>query len=572
MKLRSIIIAFFAYLGLAVVMTWPLVTHLSTHIMGAGGDAPIFLWDAWWVGKALLHHGELFTTSYIFYPQTVSLVFHTMTLVNSFIIAVGSTFISAILAMNLWFLLGVTLSGLSMFLLVRHLTKTSWPAFISGLIFAFAPYVTAHWLGHQNLTTLWFIPLFVLCLIKTIEEPRWRWPLGAGLLAGLASLNDFYNPLFLFIFTVMLGIWMLIAHRKCINKYLVVRVLGVGAVWLTVWSIWWVPAIRAALSSQQGAVMSLEQITAFYSADLLRYFIPSFLNPILGGFASLIPGRFSGGVEGTIFLGYTPLLIVLIFLIYKIRHKLKELVFPSVWFWVTTTIIFGVLSLGPNLKIAERIIHISLPYAWLYYLSEYWGEFRVPARFSLMVVFAVAVLVGIALAHLWPMLKKASLERIAVILVSTLIIIEFIPAPYPNLDLIPPAVYAYIQAQEDDAESLLDIPWGINSGYWDKGSYQSRFTYWATLHGKKTPIGSLARVPYEVFEFYPKAPLPFMTPLDDAFRLDLVVIHKNYFTPADVSAYRGVILSSGYLKIYEDATHIAYRKAEAPRGSDALVR
>lgn len=561
MKLKPLV-AFLTYLGLAVIMTWPLVANITTQIMGAGGDAPIFLWDAWWVKKVLFEGENLFSTGYIFYPQVVSLVFHTLTLVNSSVIAVLSALADMVLVFNLYFLLSVAFSGLSMFLLVRHITKSSWPAFISGIIFAFAPYATAHWLGHQNLVTLWFIPLFVLFLIRTVEETKWRWPLLAGLVAGLACLNDFYNFVFLFIFSVLAALWFLIAHRKQINRGLISRIAASGLVWLAVWSIWWIPAISSALAGQHGPVMTLEQITAFYSADPLRYLTPSFLNPILGGLASLVPGRFSGGVEGTIYLGAVPLIIVVIFLFYKFKNKVYGAIFPSVWFWISTIIVFGLLSLGPYLKIAERIIHIPLPYLWIYNISEYWANFRVPARFSLMVIFALAILVGVALSYLWPKLKSLRAQRVLILTVASLIILEFIPAPYPTMDLSTPPVYQVI-AQDSKSDSLLDIPWGINSGYWDAGSFQSRFMYWATRHGKKVAIGSLARVPYEVFEFYPETKPPFMVPLTDPWQPDLVLLHKNYFAQDNIQSYSDLIAANGYVKAYEDTTHVLYRSGSS---------
>jgi hypothetical protein len=229
------------------------------------------------------------------------------------------------------------------------------------MIFAFAPYVTIHWLGHQNLVTLWFLPLFVLFLIRTVKESKWHWPLLAGAVAGLASLNDFYNFIFLFIFSLLFIFWLVIAQQKQINWRLMgKRILVGGLVWLALWSIWVIPAIQAVLQGQYGPIMTIEQISAYYSADPLRYFTPSFLNPILGRLASVIPGRFSGGVEGTIFLGYTPMIIVVVFLIHRFRNKLKDIFFPSVWFWIITIISFGLLSLGPYLKVAERITAIPL--------------------------------------------------------------------------------------------------------------------------------------------------------------------------------------------------------------------
>lgn len=558
-------LAWIGYLGLAIIMTWPLIFNLTSHIMGAGGDAPMFLWNAWWIKQALFEGQSLFTTNYMFWPQTINLTFHTLTLVNSTIIALLSELMNLILAFNLYFLISISLSGLFTFFLVRHITKSDLPAFVSGIIFAFAPYITMHWLGHQNLTTVWFIPLFVLLIIKLTEEKKWLYAILAGVVAGLASLNDFYNPVFLFGFLIIWLLWLCFSNKRKLICQLWAKFCLMIFIWVGVWSIWLIPAINNLMQNQAKDVMSLEQIVAFYSADLLRYFIPSFLNPILGWLASVVPGRFSGGVEGTIFVGYTTLILIVGFLIYKLWHKLKNPIFPSVWFWVVLVAVAGILSLGPYLKIAERVIFIPLPYAWIYELMPLWGNFRVPARFSLMVMLGLAVLAGIALSYILTRIKKIYIKRIVICLIILLVTIEFIPAPYPLMDLSIPPVYEYIK-NDEISESLLEIPWGINSGYWDEGKFISKFAYFGTYHNKKLAIGSISRAKSEYFEFFPEDKMPFavnspeISDFGYQWSCDWVVIHKNYLSQSDLEGFIQYFDNLGFTKTYEDSLNIAYRK------------
>jgi len=297
-------------------------------------------------------------------------------------------------------------------------------------------------------------------------------------------------------------------------------------------------------------VMSPEAITAFYSADPLRYITPSFLNPITGWLASLIPGRFSGGVEGTIFLGYTPIIIAIMFLIYRWKKRITVKIFPSIGFWITTIAIFSLLSLGPYLKIAERIMYIPLPYLWLYNLSSYWGHFRVPARFSLIVMLGLAVLVGIAIDTF--LKHNQQRQGLWIILICSLVILEFIPAPYPIMDLTIPSAYDLIKEDKSSA-SVMDIPWGINSGYGNKGQFQSEFVYYGTYHGKKIATGSLSRAPNSYFDFYSNNNPPDLT-------TDTVVIHKNYLLPESIGMYESYLEKAGFIQIFEDQTEIVYSK------------
>lgn len=549
------------YLGLAIIMTWPLILDISTHIMGAGGDAPMFVWNAWWLKKVIFEGQNLFSTDYMFWPQTIDLSLHTLALVNSTVIAILSKVINLVTAFNVYFLISVALSGLCTFSLVRYITKSDLSAFVSGIIFAFSPYITMHWLGHHNLVTIWFIPLFILLVLKLFKEKKWIYALLAGVIAGLASLNDFYNPIFLIGFLLLFIVWILFARKITIK--LIWQFLSLIFIWLIIWSIWWIPAIASLFNPETSNVMSLEQIAAFYGADPLRYFTPSFLNPIFGWLASSIPGRFSGGVEGTIFLGYLPILTVLGFIIYKIRNKIKEQFLFGTWFWVTLGLIFGILSLGPYLKIAERIIYLSLPYAWLYKIIPLWGNFRVPARFSVMVILAVAVLVGIALAYILTKIRTNRLKKILIWIFCGIVILEFIPAPYPTMDLSIPPVYQEIKSDKN-TDSLLEIPWGINSGYLDEGKFESRFMFYQTYHDKKVAIGSVSRAKTEYFEFFPENQMPFtLSDVNSNFGkewfTDLVIIHKNYLTKLDVDNYCRYFIQLGFDKIFEDDSEILFK-------------
>lgn len=560
MKLK-VVLPFLLYLGLAIIMTWPLAAHLTTHIAGAGGDAPIFLWDAWWMQKALFTKTTLWNTDYIFYPQTISLIFHTLALVNSFVIALLALAMPLILSFNLYFLLSIALAGWGMFLLVRYLTKNSHAGLISGIIFAFAPYLTAHWLGHQNLITLWFIPLFILCLLRATKENLWRWPIFAGILAGLASLNDFYNPLFLIIFLIWFIIYNLFANPSSRRFSWWSKIIAIIIIWLGIWSIWLIPALQVIhTGNYDQSLMSAEQITAFYSADFIRYFTPSFLNPFLGKLASLVPGRFSGGVENTLFLGYIPLLLMFWLVVLGLRKKLVLSLPLGINFWGMTALVFILLAAGPYFKIAERITHIPLPYLWLYKIVPEIGNFRVPARFSIMAMLALTVLAGIAINYLLISIRRPIFRRLAFYILATLILIEFIPAPYPIMDLTIPPVYQTIK-ENPEIKSLLDIPWGINSGYWDKGNFQSRFIYYATYHGKKIAEGSVSRIPKSYFDFY-GANEPTAGSYAKKWDTDAVIIHKNYLTSATINKYEKYLSRLGFKKIFEDASEITYQKTQ----------
>ena len=46
---------FTGYFLLAIVLTWPTITHISTYLPGDGGDDPAIAWNLWWIKYSLLN-------------------------------------------------------------------------------------------------------------------------------------------------------------------------------------------------------------------------------------------------------------------------------------------------------------------------------------------------------------------------------------------------------------------------------------------------------------------------------------------------------------------------------------
>ncbi|MFQ5420431.1 MAG: hypothetical protein ACE5EY_08710, partial [Anaerolineae bacterium] len=99
-----------AYLGIAVVITWPLVTRLSTHLPD-GTDSLLHYWNGWWSLQAF-RAGQLpYNTPYLFYPNGVSMVYHNFAWIHILIWMGLRPLTGGIAAYNLTFLLNLTLCG-----------------------------------------------------------------------------------------------------------------------------------------------------------------------------------------------------------------------------------------------------------------------------------------------------------------------------------------------------------------------------------------------------------------------------------------------------------------------------
>src|SRR5512135_2359828 len=85
-KYRADLFALVAYFLLAIVLTYPLILHFTTHVTGDGSDDPALAWNLWWVRYALFDLGRNpIYTDYMFFPIGLNLAFYTLTYLNAFL-------------------------------------------------------------------------------------------------------------------------------------------------------------------------------------------------------------------------------------------------------------------------------------------------------------------------------------------------------------------------------------------------------------------------------------------------------------------------------------------------------
>jgi hypothetical protein len=110
---------------LAVVLTWPLVPQLTTHIPGSAVwafDESTFVWNMWWFKFSLLNLAQSpLHTNYIFYPLGIDLVLYTFNFFNALLGLPFQLALSLPLASNLALLFAYVMSGYGTYLLVLYL-------------------------------------------------------------------------------------------------------------------------------------------------------------------------------------------------------------------------------------------------------------------------------------------------------------------------------------------------------------------------------------------------------------------------------------------------------------------
>ncbi|MCB0240625.1 MAG: hypothetical protein KDH08_18745, partial [Anaerolineae bacterium] len=126
---RSYLLVLLLFGGLALALTWPLVTRLTTHVPGSDTwayDEYTFLWNIWYFKSALIdqHISPLFT-DLTFYPLGMGLVMYTFNLMAAALalpihLATGNVPLSS----NLVNLASSVLGGFGTYLLVLYLLRT----------------------------------------------------------------------------------------------------------------------------------------------------------------------------------------------------------------------------------------------------------------------------------------------------------------------------------------------------------------------------------------------------------------------------------------------------------------
>ena len=200
-----------AYALLTAIATYPLILRPRSAIPGAD-DAYQFYWNLWWVKRALVDlHVNPYVTADLYFPYGAHLYFHTLNLLQDVIALPAALLLGLPAAYNFVVFLSFTLSGYAMYRLslyvlehevdpagaVVHAGSARLAAFVAGAAFTFSSYRSVHLLGHLDLLSTQWLPLFVFFALKTRHEPGWRNPLCSALFLAGTTLTSAYYAAFL---------------------------------------------------------------------------------------------------------------------------------------------------------------------------------------------------------------------------------------------------------------------------------------------------------------------------------------------------------------------------------------
>jgi len=439
-RYRAHLLAITLYALLALLLTWPLVLHITTHVPGSAVwafDESTFVWNMWWFKFSLLNLGQSpLHSSHIFYPLGIDLVLYTFNFFNALLGLPLQMILPLPLASNLVILFAYVMSGYGTYLFVLYLLSTGrqrgslqlkLAAFVAGAVYAFAASRMIYAaLGHYDMVTAQWFPFYALFLLKALRQPGYRNAILAGVFAVFALLAEMIYGVFLLFLTLILLFFELravrapqpasylpsnrghLVYRLSPGGYRLLRMIPPLAVMAFTVAILWSPVmipILRAFSQGDFALVGWGEGLKL-SADLVGWFTPTPLHPVFGPddwsvhLRSVVEGGTAFRDVNTVFLGYGALVVAGIGAVGMWKQARA---------WVVAAVIFAVFTLGPLLQINGQFLFpldnllreqglsqdvtFPMPFALLHYIPIIKAN-RVPNRFSVVLNLAMAVLVG----------------------------------------------------------------------------------------------------------------------------------------------------------------------------------
>lgn len=466
-------LALAVYVALAAIYTHPLLVQARDGIANDRYDPVLNASILWWNATTLPFSAAWWTPPH-YYPSEGTAAF-TENLVGLWPVAAPIHFVTGdpLLTYNLTLFLTWPLSGLAVFLLATSLGVRWGPAFVGGLVFAFAPYRVSQ-LSHLQVVAPFWLPLALAALHRYVSTRTRIWLVAFGAAWVLQSLTNGYFMLF---GAVIIALWIVYfcSTRAAISALPAIAVA---------WAVASLPLLPVLLEYKRihehfgfarpiGAVMA-------YSAQATAWVQTSSRLTLWGGVlrdggeeANLFPGLtavvllvaavVAGGFrrsEGTAVVDDRSLLVLRSALMIvgvasallamytiasgpwrlevagmgiRVGSVDRALLISAVCailiaalgtargaprdafaFYTLATLVIMLLCMGPQIRSGTRVVMESAPYGWLMALPGFEG-LRVPTRFWMLGSLCLAVAVALGLDRLLPRSRQLTLAVMSIL-------------------------------------------------------------------------------------------------------------------------------------------------------------
>jgi len=506
-RLRRELLIILFLTAFAIAVTWPLVTKMTSEIVGGTGDSHLFYWNYWWFNHALFElKQDPFFCPIQLYPYGADLAFHTLCPFNCLLALPFQRLFGIPFAYNLVILFSLIAAAYTAYRLAFDLTTDRVASVAAGIMFGFSPYMLMRATGHINLVGAWPLPLVAMFSMRAFKTARYRWAALAGLFGGLQLWISMYYALFSAILFLLL--WINALRSKGRNLRIHVfgpAVCAAGALSAGAPIIYVV--LRSVLTS--GAYLAPEWRSSFgQGVDFLGFLVPGEVSMIFGKATyPIYTGLYGGGIEGLAFAG----ILCLVCAAVAVRFAWNS----TTRLFAVLALVFGILALGDRLHVADHDsltvfgwqLFIPLPAALLKPVPIL-NMIRVASRFVILFQLALVCLAALGVTHL---LKKCPgrYRKAIVIVLFICLFLDLACIPYFTSPVRHGRLYRILKQIPDDF-ALMDVPFGVGDAVRWHGIHTNQTVARSAtqLTHEKSVLGTLAsRVDPQVLARLQKSPL-----------------------------------------------------------------
>lgn len=379
----------------------PVTVHFTTKVLQGPNDATLMI--TWY--RSLERSGENPWTSdrnrFVGAPEGIKLAPSVQWIapVQSGVIWTLKPALGIVGAYNAFLFGGMALTGLSLFLLVSRLGYHWLPAGLAGTVFAFSPWAIERALaGHAAFLQGWIFVVLLYTLLRVSEQRTLRAAALAGIAFGGSFLIASYFGLLASLIVGTYFVYELVRVKPFTER---LWTLSLACIGLAVTVLLLTPGLVAYARDHQTVERTFSQggiERQRLGAEAASYLLPAPRHPLLGEITRSLP-KSENFAEQTLFFGYTTMALALagVVLLWRrdgqlmapaLRHRallLASILLP-VAFWASLRRIYDVFGIPiPTLS---------------FFLGEVTNQFRVFARFGLIVGLALLLLTAPALQKL----------------------------------------------------------------------------------------------------------------------------------------------------------------------------
>jgi hypothetical protein len=547
-----------AYVLVAVTFTWPLVLNLGTTLTGPpSGDTGAYVWNQWVFQHELLDHRSFpyFTDRLFASSRRANLSLHNYTTFQNVLALPLVRVLGVVTTFNIVYLLMTVITAYCMFLLALDLVGAAGIAWLSGLLFAWNPFMVTRGMGHFSLVAAAPLPILLLVMRRAARRERLADGFALGAVVWWAASTDVYYAVYAVLIAAMFVAGRVVGLERhqvstrhsikwgldtliLVAAALVVSILVSGGWQLTflgrplrirtlytpvliltalvLLRVAWEfrPSMTSLDRRQTWRVLRLATISAVVAAALM--------SPVLYAFGQrLVEGDFN---PPRIFWRNSPPGIDLLALILpNPNHPLAP---AAIGEWLTSRPNGYLENVGSIPLVAIVVIAIAFARRWrptrcaallctsfvLLALGPFihvagintavpgpWTLLRyVPiiglARTPARFVAVVMLMTAVLFAAALASLAARSPHRRRLVgITGMLLVFELLPAPHALSSAVVPSIYRHVAAAPDNV-TVLELPFGVRDGTSSIGNFSSQSQFFQTAHGKALLGGYLSRV------------------------------------------------------------------------------